>query len=236
MQPLKKQRDAASAAEAQLTALVAACEPLAVGETRKRQSLVSIRDRINHAPTWRFTLRFGVVAAVLLMAGGAGAAFGVHRWKGERRAVAAPVTAAAAIQPLPRPAGRSRIADPPAEAPPPAIVRRASRARLARAPESPALVVAAIQALRQDREPARASRLLADYLRAYPRGALAEEAVALSIEAADARHSPAALAFAERYLRDYPQGRFHATAAQALARSPRARPAVDLDSIARDPD
>jgi hypothetical protein len=85
--------------------------------------------------------------------------------------------------------------------------------------EDPALVVAAIQALRQDGEPARAARLLAVYLRTHPRGALAEEAVALSIEAADARHSPAATAFAQRYLKEYPHGRFRPAAERALARS-----------------
>ena len=78
----------------------------------------------------------------------------------------------------------------------------------------------AIQALRTDRDPARAGRLLAEYLARYPHGALAEEAVALSIEAAAARHSPSAAGFAERYLREYPHGRFRHTAEQALEHAP----------------
>ena len=78
--------------------------------------------------------------------------------------------------------------------------------------------MSAIQALRQDRDPERAGRLLAAYLRTHPRGALAEEAVALSIEAADARHSPAAATFAERYLKEYPHGRFRSAAERVLAR------------------
>jgi outer membrane protein assembly factor BamD (BamD/ComL family) len=95
-----------------------------------------------------------------------------------------------------------------------------ARAVAARAPKSedPSLMVDAIQALRNDHEPGRASRLLADYLARYPRGALAEEAIALSIEAAAANHSPAAAGFAERYLRQYPTGRFRETAEKALGR------------------
>ena len=84
------------------------------------------------------------------------------------------------------------------------------------ASEDPSCVVDAIQALRTDHDPARAGTLLAEYLARYPHGALTEEAVALSIEAAAARHSPGAVAFAERYLRDYPNGRFSRAAEQAL--------------------
>jgi type IV secretory pathway VirB10-like protein len=87
--------------------------------------------------------------------------------------------------------------------------------------EDPSLVVSAIQALRQDHDPERAGRLLAAYLRTHPRGALAEEAVALSIEAADGRHNPAATTFASRYLKEYPNGRFRAVAERVLARPAR---------------
>jgi hypothetical protein len=85
--------------------------------------------------------------------------------------------------------------------------------------EDPTLVVSAIQALRQDQNPDRAAHLLAAYLHTHPRGALAEEAVALSIEAADARKSPAAVSFARRYLQDYPHGRFRPVAERVLARA-----------------
>jgi hypothetical protein len=112
---------------------------------------------------------------------------------------------------------------PPSRATPRAVRRPAhvsSRARTARSSEDPSRVFDAIQALRNERDPARASRLLAEYLARYPHGALAEEAVALSIEAAAARHSPSAATFAERYLRDYPGGRFRHTAEQALEHTP----------------
>ncbi len=106
----------------------------------------------------------------------------------------------------------------------PRTVRRpahvACRARAAHASEDPSRVFDAIQALRTDRDPARASRLLSEYLTRYPHGALAEEAVALSIEAAAARHSPRAVGFAERYQRAYPRGRFRHTAEQALEHAP----------------
>jgi hypothetical protein len=224
MEPLTKQRVAASLAEARLAALVAACEPIAVTETGKRQSLAFIRRRLADGPAWRLTFRFGVAATILLMAGGAGAAFGVRRWKGEPSPPGAVALApeARVPAPLPHPVTRhfARVEVQVPEAMPPEIVRRApSHAGRARSPsENPALVVAAIQALRQERDAARASRLLAGYLRTYPRGALAEEAIALSIEAADARHSPTARGFAERYLREYPQGRFQLTALRVLTR------------------
>lgn len=82
--------------------------------------------------------------------------------------------------------------------------------------EDPSRVVDAIQALRTDHDPVRAETLLSEYLARYPHGALTEEAVALSIEAASARHSPGAALFAERYMRDYPNGRFRRAAEQAL--------------------
>ena len=221
MEPLTKQRVAASLAEARLAALVAACEPVAVTETGQRRSLAFIRGRLAGRPAWWLTFRFGVAAMILLMAGGAGAAFGVRRWKGELRPPAALATApeARVEVPPPRPVART-LARAVVEAPvaSPVVVRRApAHGGPARSPsENPAQVVAAIKALRQDRDPDRASRLLASYLRTYPRGALAEEAIALSIEAADARHSPTARAFAERYLREYPQGRFQSTALRVM--------------------
>jgi hypothetical protein len=84
--------------------------------------------------------------------------------------------------------------------------------------EDPSAVVDAVEALRKQHDPDRAAKLLAGYLAAHPKGALAEEALALSIEAATARHDPAAPAFARRYLRDYPTGRFRQTAQAVLER------------------
>jgi hypothetical protein len=80
------------------------------------------------------------------------------------------------------------------------------------------LVFEAMRALRQDGQPEKAARLLDEYLRRYPDGALAEEALTLSIEAASARNDPRARDLASRYLAKYPNGRFRSAAERALAR------------------
>jgi hypothetical protein len=78
-------------------------------------------------------------------------------------------------------------------------------------------IMTAVRALRQEHDPARAGALLDDYLRRYPRGALAEEALGLAIEAASARGDARAAALARSYLEHYPRGRF-LRAARAAAR------------------
>jgi hypothetical protein len=80
-------------------------------------------------------------------------------------------------------------------------------------------VVEAIQALRTDRDPARAQALLNDYLKANPRGALSGDALALSIEAASAQHDPRAAEYARRYLAAYPKGKYRDLAKRALEAS-----------------
>ena len=77
-------------------------------------------------------------------------------------------------------------------------------------------VVQAIQALRTERDPARAQALLNDYLKANPRGALSGDALALSIEAASAQHDPRAAEYARRYLAAYPKGKYRELAKRAL--------------------
>jgi hypothetical protein len=205
-------------AEAELVELVAACEPVAISEVCKQRSLRAVYDRHHERrQSMRFAMRLALASGVLLAAGGAtAAAFGVH-WKG--RSQAPELVAYTPAPPVHHAARLARAVPAPVAEPAPEIASAPlHHARVVKS-EDPALVVAAIQALRQDGEPARAARLLAVYLRTHPRGALAEEAVALSIEAADARHSPAATAFAQRYLKEYPHGRFRPAAERALARS-----------------
>ncbi|MFZ5893668.1 MAG: hypothetical protein ACOY0T_21585 [Myxococcota bacterium] len=84
--------------------------------------------------------------------------------------------------------------------------------------EASSLVVGAMRALRQEGRPDRAASLLDEYLRRYPGGALAEEALALSVEAATARGDSRARNLAERYLSSYPRGRFRQAAERARAR------------------
>jgi hypothetical protein len=77
------------------------------------------------------------------------------------------------------------------------------------------IVLAGMRALRVDHDPAHARGLLARYLERRPNGALAEEALALTIEAAVAHHDSDAAALGARYLRRYPAGPFRALALQA---------------------
>jgi len=114
-------------------------------------------------------------------------------------------------------------ADPVASVRPPALRRdatapmRARRAAPAAAPEDAAMIMEAMRALRVERNPARARQLLGRYLEQYPNGALAEEALALSLEAAVARGDGDAAALAARYLKLYPSGPFQALARQTIA-------------------
>lgn len=119
-------------------------------------------------------------------------------------------------------------AEPPALAPVPAAAatlapvpaREPSPARAHHVPASPAsgedpsAVLAAMRALRLDHDPVRARALLSRYLERHPDGALAEEALAMSIEAAVAHRDPDAAALGARYLKLYPTGPFHSLAGQ----------------------
>jgi hypothetical protein len=94
--------------------------------------------------------------------------------------------------------------------------RRVEKPRLAG--EDPTQVAEAVRSLRKQGDPVRAQALLDQYLRSNPRGVLAEDALALSIEAAAARKDPRAADYARRYLSRYPQGRFRAVAERVLAK------------------
>jgi hypothetical protein len=80
--------------------------------------------------------------------------------------------------------------------------------------ERPVLV--AMRALRRDNNPVLARSLLQAYLAEHPTGALAEEALALSIESAVAHHDSDAEVLAARYLQKYPTGPFGSLARQTL--------------------
>lgn len=137
---------------------------------------------------------------------------------------------APAPAPAPRPAqrpGPAAAPEPDAEvedetaAPEPAPSASTSQKRSAdkpRAGEDPTQVAEAVRALRKQGDFARAQALLDQYLKSNPRGALAEDALALSIEAAAARKDPRAADYARRYLARYPNGRFRAVAERALSR------------------
>ena len=70
-------------------------------------------------------------------------------------------------------------------------------------------VLDALVALRRDHDPVRAGDMLSRYLSSHPRGVLREEALALAIEAADARGDRATGERLSRgYVGGYPNGRF----------------------------
>lgn len=124
-----------------------------------------------------------------------------------------PVDAQPVDAPGVAPPALSPPADPPTVEPP--SVKRADKPR---AGEDPSRVAEAVRALRKQGDAARAQVLLDQYLKSNPRGALAEDALALSIEAAAARKDPRASDYARRYLARYPDGRFRALAERVLSR------------------
>jgi hypothetical protein len=241
---LSDKRNAFDPTEEVLADLLRTSEPVVVTPARKQRVLnrVLLRQTTRRRARSRLLRPVFVLGVISLAGATAAATIGRRAWIERRAQTNAPSVDPVALAVRPRHthskpvvrAGGNETADqlldePEAAAPAPSrpmphTLRRpahiTSRAHAARSSEDPSRVFDAIQALRTDRDPARASRLLAEYLTRYPHGALAEEAVALSIEAAAARHSPSAATFAERYLREYPRGRFRHTAEQALEHTP----------------
>jgi hypothetical protein len=84
--------------------------------------------------------------------------------------------------------------------------------------EDTGLVFDAMRALRQEAHPELASMLLDEYLRRFPQGSLAEEALALSIEAAARRGDARTRKLVGQYLSRYPLGHFRAAVENARAR------------------
>ncbi|MES1166229.1 MAG: hypothetical protein ABUR63_10750 [Verrucomicrobiota bacterium] len=217
--------------------LVQSADPVSVPITLKQRTLLSLGNgRPPHAGNrW---LRPIVVCAVLL-SGSAIASAAFTGWPADlvrvcRELVAGPPPARGAVRVagthVPRvapPAARAEAAAEPtdvagAEAAPP-LTRQAigdgrRRAKLRLPPaEDPAVVVAATRALRVDRDPRRARLLARQYLPQQPRGALAEEALAIEVEAALDHDDDDATAEALRYLSLYPHGAFRAVAERALS-------------------
>jgi hypothetical protein len=158
-----------------------------------------------------------------------------ERWVPPAQVAAAPQPNARAHERRPQQASPAPVGAPADEiaspetttalAPSPTIVPSESReaipapphARRAPSPaagEDTSVVLEAMRALRLERNPVRARVLLAKYLDRHPTGTLAEEALAMSIEAAVAHHDADAAALGARYLTLYPTGPFHALARQ----------------------
>jgi hypothetical protein len=104
----------------------------------------------------------------------------------------------------------------------PVVAPHARRAAPSATGEDTSPVLEAMRALRLEGNPVRARALLAKYLERHPGGTLAEEALAMSIEAAVAHHDVDAGTLSARYLRLYPAGPFRGLARRTLATPPSA--------------
>lgn len=214
MKRLIETREFEDDAGRKLADLVAAGQPYRSDPLRKRRVLVGVlRQRRG---TSLLSLRAAVVG-LLFIGGTASAAALGSRWLGTRAApppgptpAPAPLTVPA---PSARPATPRAVQAPEVEAVETPDVPAVETAKPKPAPaprrqkqEDPTQVIEAIRALRRDKDPERAEALLKQYAKRNPRGALAEEALALTIEAAVARGDARAVTYARRYLARYPQG------------------------------
>lgn len=226
-------RAATNRAEARLIELLVATDPVAISPENKRRSWAAVTAR----PTRRGTttwVRGSALALGLAVAATAAAADGLAgRWWAHLSGAKAPPSVQAVAGPTAQRAVVHGWKTAVPLSPPPERIKSSSRAadrpwRPLRSPrpprhavvaaiDDPGDVVQAIRALRQDHDAGRAAELLAGYLRVHPSGALSEEALALSIEAATARHNPAAASLSRRYLTQYPTGRFREYAEKQLA-------------------
>lgn len=210
--------------------------PFTAAPGRKQRVLLGL-GRSGRRVRTPLLLRPAVAIAVLVGCGAiASAALGPWRgWIGRtyERLVPRPAPAAAPAVVERAHAHRVAVVTPPVVVPAPAPERtpaphssvptaRVRHAVVASLPPAPAraeagteLVADGMRALRLHHDPAAARALLASYLAQHPAGALAEEALALSIEAAVAHHDSDAPALAARYLQRYPSGPFRALALQA---------------------
>lgn len=223
-----------------LADLVRGAQPFRANPFRKRMILQRL-TRASVAPrAWLpKPVLASVVAAVVGSAGIAGASYGWYKSR-----VAAQRAEARASEPVrttpsaPRKALPAPIAAPPpqletvepesstkkpVESSPNRHLERplAARQRVSKEnAEDPSEVLEAIRALRKQGDAARAQVLLDQYLKTHPSGALTEDALVLSIEAALARHDPRASEYAKRYLNRFPNGRFRGLAQRVLATQP----------------
>lgn len=247
MHPLKQQGEPRFPLEADALALLRSAERYEPPPGQKQR--VSARLLARGSAGRGRVIRAPLVFAVLLCAAGASAAASGPWIAREVRALvqathteAAPAKVAAKARTMTRiapvaaaaPALAVEAAQPAAaEVAPPApaleAVRdkrdvreeaaRVARTRVSAESEAGSLVFGAMQALRREGQPERAAKLLDDYRRRYPKGALAEEALALSVEAAVQRGDPRAKSLAESYLARFPNGQFRQAAERARALS-----------------
>jgi hypothetical protein len=217
------------AGDRHLADLLRTAEPYQADPFRKRRVLVKVLGAAGGARIVRWPRL--VTAGVLLTATAAAAASGglsrgYEAIFGSPAAETAPASSPAvsdvALPPEPTPRLEPALVAPDptpevdAKAQPPSKERVRASSKPSENPEDAAAVLDAIRALRKERDPARAERLLGEYMKSNPNGVLSEDALALSIEAAAAKRDPRAADYARRYLARYPQGKYRAVAQRAL--------------------
>ena len=210
---------------AQAAMLIESAEPFGVPAGRKDRVLRRLgqTERRRRTGRWR-----PILVAGILVGSGAIASAGLTHWPTwVARSVGQLVMSAPNQTPAPPAVARPLRAAPspeqPAEEAPavePAPPRAGAVERHARRGfvlEDPSLLVEATRALRHTHNPRRARALAARYLAAHPTGALAEEALAISIEASLEEHAPDCAQLSRRYLELYPHGSFRTYAERGLS-------------------
>jgi hypothetical protein len=216
---------APSSLEADAADLFRAAETADTDVVKQRVRERLVETRVRSRP--RFVLAPAIFVGVLAIGTVASATLAVRWWRGarvgpapvadpaaaNRHALAPAAPTIAAVEPA-APEAVADVAPPVPRQPPPTHVRR-PRAPAVDAESS--ILFDATRALRREQDPARAGVLLDGYFRRFPHGALAEEALALAIEAAEARSDARARVLARRYLGRYPTGHYRERAERALA-------------------
>ena len=220
MERLKDQRAAADPIMASAARLLSAVPPRASSTLSEQRVWARLRDPMR--PRVSAWLRPAVAFAVVLVVGIASAMW-IRHGRRVRPMVPVPVilpavagsaaTPAATlpvvvIDALPTPRQVKVRPALPTEVPPPGPS--------AAVDEGSALVLTATRILRRNQDPVRAGILLEDYVTQHPTGALIEEAYALAIEAAVARHDGSAEVLARQYLSRFPGARFRDAAKRVI--------------------
>jgi hypothetical protein len=228
MKPLNEELTFASDSERMLADLVRSSSAYQASPFRKRLIRTRMQQAVRRMPGRG--LRYAGAAALLLCTSAAAATLG-YRFVATDDAI--PSDSPTHVDVAPRVQAPSRMTPPPStdrtpstdvatpaapeRSPAPKTRGSADREKPKADGEDPSQMLEAVRALRKEGNPQHAQKLLDGYLASHPSGALSEDALALSIEAATARRDPRASEYARRYLAQYPNGRFRQLALRAAA-------------------